>query len=53
VSIVGSRQSDENERPGTEWFGRSYTLAGNAGEHQPPVIANVLLRLLPAKTQHA
>jgi len=27
-------------------------LSGNAGEHQPLVIANVLLRLLPAKVIH-
>jgi len=29
---------------------RSYTLVGSAGEHQPLLVANVILRLLPAKT---
>jgi hypothetical protein len=50
VSIIGSRESDgwEMKVLGPNGFERSYTLAGNAGEHQPIVIANVLLRLLPA-----
>jgi hypothetical protein len=30
-------------------FERSYTLVGSAGEHQPLVIAKVLMRLLPAR----
>ena len=51
VSIVGSRASDNWEmkiwRP--NGFERSYTLAGSAGEHQPLVIGNVLLRLLLAR----
>jgi hypothetical protein len=51
VSIVGSRESDgwEMKVLGPNGFERSYTLAGNAGEHQAFVIGNVLLRLLPAK----
>jgi hypothetical protein len=51
VSIVGSRESDGWEMKvwGPNGFERSYTLSGNAGEHQPAVIANVFLRLLPAK----
>jgi hypothetical protein len=51
VSIVGSRDSDgwEMKVLGPNGFERSYTLAGNAGEHQPLAIANLLLRLLPAK----
>jgi hypothetical protein len=51
VSIVGSRESDgwEMRILGPNGFERSYTLAGSAGEHQPSVIANVLLRLLPAR----
>jgi hypothetical protein len=51
VSVVGSRESDGWEMKvwGPNGFERSYTLSGNAGEHQPLVIANVLLRLLPAK----
>jgi hypothetical protein len=51
VSIVGSRESDSWEMKvlGPNEFERSYTLAGSAGEHQPLVIANVLMKLLPAK----
>jgi hypothetical protein len=51
VSIVGSRENDSWDLKilGPNGFGRSYTLAGNEGEHQPFVIGNVLLRLLPAK----
>jgi hypothetical protein len=51
VSIVGSRENDRWEMMvlGPNGFERSYTLAGNAGEHQPLVVGNVLLRLLPAK----
>ena len=51
VSIVGSRENDSGEikNLGPNGFERSYTLVGSAGEHQPLVIANVLLRLLPAR----
>jgi hypothetical protein len=51
VSIVGSRANDDWEMKveGPSGFERSYTLAGCAGEHQPMVIGNVLLKLLPAK----
>ena len=51
VSIVGSRENDSWEMKvlGPNGFERSYTLVGSAGEHQPLVIVNVLLRLLPAK----
>jgi hypothetical protein len=51
VSIVGSRESDgwEMKVLGPNGFERSYTLVGSAGEHQPLMIGNVLLRLLPAK----
>jgi hypothetical protein len=51
VSIVGSRANDGWEMKiwGPNGFERSYTLVGSAGEHQPSVIANVLLRLLPAR----
>jgi hypothetical protein len=51
VSIVGSRENDgwEMKVEGPNGFERSYTLVGSAGEHQPLVIGNVLLRLLPAK----
>jgi hypothetical protein len=52
VSIIGSRENDrwEMKVEGPNGFERSYTLGGSAGEHQPLVIANLLLRLLPAKT---
>jgi hypothetical protein len=51
VSIVGSRENDgwEMKILGPNGFERSYTLVGSAGEHQPLAIANVLLRLLPAR----
>ena len=51
VSIAGSRENDgwEMKILGPNGFERSYTLTGSAGEHQPLVIANVLLRLLPAR----
>ena len=51
MSIVGSRENDSWEMKvlGPNGVERSYTLAGSAGEHQPLVIVNVLLRMLPAK----
>jgi hypothetical protein len=51
VSIVGSRENDswEMKIEGPNGFERSYTLVGSAGEHQPVVIGNLLLKLLPAK----
>jgi hypothetical protein len=51
VSIVGSRESNgwEMKVLGPNRFERSYTLVGSAGEHQPLMIGNILLRLLPAK----
>ena len=51
VSIAGSRGSDSWEMKvyGPNGFERSYTLVGNAGEHQPLVIANVLMRMLPPR----
>jgi hypothetical protein len=51
VSIVGSRADDSREMKvwGPNGFERSYTLVESAGEHQALVIANVHLRLLPAK----
>lgn len=49
VSILGSRANDcwEMKVEGPKGFERSYTLLGGAEQHQPPVIANVLLMLLP------
>jgi len=50
VSIIGSRADDnwEMKVEGPKGFERSYTLLGSANQHQPQVIANVLLKLLPA-----
>ena len=50
VSIIGSRADDhwEMKVEGPKGFERSYTLLGSADQHQPQVIANVLLKLLPA-----
>jgi hypothetical protein len=49
VSITGSRANDnwEMKVEGPKGFERSYTLLGSAEQHQPRVIASVLLRLLP------
>jgi hypothetical protein len=53
VSIVGSHAKEDWEMKveGPNGFERSYTLVGTAGEHQPVTIGNLLLRLLPSKTQ--
>ncbi len=52
VSITGSRANDnwEMKVEGPKGFERSYTLLGSAEQHQPRVIASVLLKLLPAGT---
>lgn len=51
VSFVGSRAKEDWEMKveGPNGFERSCTLVGGAGEHQPMIIGNVLLRLLPSK----
>ena len=53
VSIVGSRANDnwEMKVEGPQGFERSYTLVGEAGEHQPEAIRNVLVKLLSASTR--
>jgi hypothetical protein len=53
VSIVGSRANDnwEMKVEGPQGFERSYTLVGDAGEHQSEVIRNLLIKLLPASTR--
>jgi hypothetical protein len=50
VSIVGSRANDnwEMKVEGPQGFERSYTLVGDAGEHEPEAIRKVLIKLLPA-----
>ena len=47
VSITGSRANDDWEMKveGPKRFERSYTLLGSAEQHQPQVIASVLLKL--------
>jgi len=49
VSIVGSRANDnwELKVEGPRGFERSYTLVGEAGEHGPEAIRNLLTKLLP------
>jgi hypothetical protein len=51
LSTIGSRENDrwEMKSEGPNGFERSYTLIGSAGQHQPLVIGNLLLKLLPAK----
>jgi hypothetical protein len=53
VSIIGSRANDnwEMKVEGPHGFERSYTLVGEAGEHQPEAIRSVLIKLLPASTR--
>ena len=50
VSIAGSRENDtwEMKIDGPKGFERSYTLIGGAGQHQPAVIRDLILKLLPA-----
>ena len=52
VSIVGSRANDnwEMKVEGPQGFERSYTLVGEAGEHRPEAIRNMLIKLLLAST---
>jgi hypothetical protein len=52
VFIVGSRANDnwEMKVEGPQGFERSYTLVGEAGEHRPEAIRNMLIKLLPAST---
>ena len=53
VSIVGSRANDnwDMKVEGPRGFERSYTRVGEAGEHRPEAIRNVLTKLLPANTR--
>jgi hypothetical protein len=49
ISIIGSQANDRWEMKvfGPNAFERSYTLEGNAGEHEPHVIAAILSRIVP------
>jgi hypothetical protein len=53
VSIIGSRANEnwDMKVEGPRGFERSYTLVGEAGEHRPEAIRNVLIQLLPANTR--
>jgi hypothetical protein len=55
VSMVGSRANDDWERKGEgpHGFERSYALVGEAAEHQPEAIRNVLIKLLPASARRS
>jgi hypothetical protein len=50
VLIAGSGDSDQWELKifGPNAFERSYTLEGSAGQHDPHVIAAIVLRMVPA-----
>jgi hypothetical protein len=49
VSISGSRESENWDMrvEGPNGFERSYSLASSSGEHEPEVIAKLVLKLLP------
>jgi hypothetical protein len=52
VSINGSQDSDQWELKifGANGFERSYTLEGAAGQHDPHVIAAIVLRMVPGRS---
>jgi hypothetical protein len=53
ISIVGSRGSVDwaMKVEGPRGFERTYTLTGDAGEHQPEVIRSVLSKLLSGRSK--
>ena len=52
VVILGSQANDrwEMKITGPNAFERSYTLEGDLGQHEPPVVATIVSRMLPTKT---
>lgn len=52
VVIMGSQANDrwEMKITGPNAFERSYTLEGELGQHQPPVVAAIVSKMLPTKT---
>ncbi|PYX72137.1 MAG: hypothetical protein DMG78_13060 [Acidobacteria bacterium] len=52
VVIMGSQANDrwEMKITGPNAFERSYTLEGELGQHEPPVVAAIVARMLPTKT---
>jgi hypothetical protein len=51
VSIIGSQGSDRWELKifGPNGFERSYALEGSEGQHEPCVIADIILRMIGTK----
>lgn len=52
VVILGSQANDrwEMKITGPNAFERSYTLEGALGQHEAPVVAAIVSRMLPTKT---
>ena len=52
VVILGSQGSDrwELKITGPNAFERSYTLEGGLGQHEPPTVAAIIAKMLPART---
>jgi hypothetical protein len=52
VTIIGTQESDRWEMKiyGPNAFERSYTLEGSAGEHEPRVIASLVMRMVPGRS---
>ena len=52
VSIAGSRASEnwEMRAEGPNGFERTYTLAGDAGEHEPEAIGRLIFQLVRASS---
>jgi hypothetical protein len=52
VVVVGSQDSAQWELKilGPNGFERSYTLEGNAGQHDPHAIAAIVSRMVPRKS---
>ena len=52
VEILGSQGTDrwEMKITGPNAFERSYTLEGALSQHEPPVVATIIARMLPNRT---
>ena len=55
VTIAGSRASENWEMriEGPHGFERTYTLAGDAGEHEPEAIRRLIIQLVPRSSSLA
>jgi hypothetical protein len=51
VTILGSQGTDrwEMKITGPNAFERSYTLEGTLGQHEPPTVAAIIAKMLPAR----